>query len=235
MNMKKTALYSLLTAALGLSVYLAAQAGGGATAGGGAAKSESGSKLSNILLENFEDAGSWQGTMPIDLGIIRVMRREGASKELKAEGSNANRYVLGARINYFKSGPSWFSLTPPREIPIPGVTKSISVWVSGRNYNHQLKAVLKDFHGDIRYANFGKMNFPGWQKMTAQISPHIVQDNFKMNPVWRPRGVKVTAMLVDCAMDETTGEYFMYLDNLSAVTEMFAEENVDPDDMVDDW
>jgi len=230
--MKKSIILSAFLALAALALFVAAQEAKPAAAG---KKGESGSISSNFLVENFEDAGAWQGSMPIDFGVIRVIRREGAPRELKQESSNANRYVLGARVNYFKSGPTWFALIPPREIHIPGVTKSISVWVSGRNYNHVLKAVVKDFYGEIRYATFGKMNFPGWNKMTAQVSPFIQQDNFKMNPVWRPRGLKVKAMLVECAMEETTGEYFLYLDNMSAISEMFAEENVDPDDIVDDW
>ncbi len=197
--------------------------------------SGSGSAVTNFPIDDFEDAGAWQGHMPIDLGLIRVLRREGAPGELKKDKNSVNKYVLGAKVAYFKTGPSWFAVTPPREIAIPGVAKSLSLWVAGRSFSHVLKATFRDYNSEIRFCNFGKLNFPGWQKLTAQISPNIAQDNYKLNSADRPRGIKISGLLVECAMDETSGEYFLYVDDFKAQTDMFFEDNRDVDDLQDNW
>jgi hypothetical protein len=194
-----------------------------------------GGSLTNFLVDNFEDAGSWQGSMPNDLGIIRVLRREGGPKDLRSADSNANRYVLGAKVNYFKTGPSWFAVSPPKDVAIPGASRSFTMWVAGRSFNHVLKILYKDFNNEPRFSVFGKLNFPGWQKLQAQVPPSVIQDNYKLNAIDHPRGIRLTSLLIECAMEETSGEYFVYFDDLRAQTDMFVEDNRDPDDPQDDW
>ncbi|RKX81335.1 MAG: flagellar filament protein FlaA, partial [Spirochaetes bacterium] len=48
-------------------------------------------------------------------------------------------------------------------------------------------------------------------------------------------GIKVEGFRVDCDPEETLGSYFFYLDDLRAVTDLFAEESRDVDDMMDNW
>jgi len=215
-------------------VYVFSQEGTATKPAATTGLSGSGSVISNFTIDDFEDAGSWQGHMPIDLGLIRVLRREGAPGELKKEGKQ-NKYVLGAKVAYFKTGPSWFAVTPPRPVPIPGIAKSFSLWVAGRSFSHILKATFKDYNGELRFCTFGKLNFPGWQKMSAQISPNVLQDNYKLNSLDRPRGISVTSLLIECAMEETSGEYYLYVDDFKAQTDVFFEENKDPDDIQDNW
>ncbi len=236
--MKKIILLSIvsLTALTVTGFYLFSQnaAAPAATSSANSA-SVGGGTLTNFLIDNFEDAGAWQGNMPNDLGLIRILRREGGPKDLRNADSNANRYVLGAKVDYFKTGPSWFTVAPPKDIAIPGATRNFSIWVAGRSFSHVLKILYKDFNGEARYSIFGKLNFPGWQKLGAQVPPSVVQDNYKLNAVDHPRGIRITSLLVECAMDETSGEYFVYFDELRAQTDMFNEDNKDPDDPQDDW
>jgi len=194
-------------------------------------------EIQDIIIDDFEDAGSWQGQMPRDLGIIKIQAREGGAGELVKADAEKNKFVLGAKIAYFKTGPSWFSIYPPREIQIKGITKSLSVWVAGRNFSHVLKAIIRDYNGNLRYTSFGRLAFPGWQQLTAQIPLNVVQENYKLFSTDRPRGIRFVSFLVECAMDETVGEYYCYLDNLSAMSDMFLDnpENQDAHDPRDTW
>lgn len=194
-------------------------------------------QITNILIEAFEDAGSWQGLMPRDLGIIRVQAREGGPKDVIEKDKENNKYCLGAKVSFFKTGYSHFSLQPPREIQIKGVSKSLSIWVAGRNFTHKLRAIIRDFNGELRFTSFGRLNFYGWQQLHAQIPMSIVQENYKLFSVDRPRGIKFCSFVIDCAPDETVGDYFMYIDNLEAKTDIFWDNpsNLDSFDMKDTW
>jgi hypothetical protein len=192
--------------------------------------------LTNIIVDDFEDAGAWQGEMPRDLGIIKIQAREGGAGEVKPD-ENQTYYCLGAKVSFFKTGPSWFSISPPREIPIKGLCQSLSVWVCGRSFSHKLKAIMRDFNGELRFTSFNKLIFAGWKKLEARVPDNVIQDNYKLFSSDRPRGIKFVSFVVDCAQDETVGEYYMYLDNLEARSDVFYEvpENQIPHNMQDNW
>ena len=94
--------------------------------------------ITNFIIDNFEFANTWQGAMPRDYGLVNIIRREGGPADVVAEGEEENRYILGVKVEYFKTGYPWFSVTPPRPVKIPGYTKEISVWVAGRNHNNSM-------------------------------------------------------------------------------------------------
>lgn len=193
-------------------------------------------EISNILIENFEDAGAWQGEMPRDLGIIRVQAREGGPRDL-TENNEKNKFCLGAKILFFKTGASWFSISPPKDIAVKGLSKSFSVWVAGRNFKHNLKALIRDYNGDLNMIEFGQLNFFGWQELYAQIPMSIEQENYKLYSVDRPRGIKFVSFFVNCAQDETVGSYYLYIDDLRAKTDVFWEnpKNKDEYNPKDTW
>lgn len=226
---------------LGAAWYLFAQDAATTTADDGGSDnvlSDTGTvEIEQVLVDDFEDAGSWQGMMARDLGIIRVQKREGGPADLTEADPDNNQYILGAKVSYFKTGPSWFALAPPREIPVAGISKGLSVWVAGRNFQHHLKAIIRDFNGDLRFTKFGKLNFPGWQKMEAAIPDSVDQYNYRLVSYDRPRGILFHSLVIDCAMDETVGEYYLYLDNLEATSDMFLEnpDNQIQDDPKDNW
>jgi hypothetical protein len=75
--------------------------------------------------------------------------------------------------------------------------------------------------------------------MTAVIPPQqelgtngIVQQNFHYSNI---SGIKVTGFRIDCDPMEALGTYFVYFDDLRAVTDLFTEDLRDPDDPIDDW
>jgi hypothetical protein len=48
-------------------------------------------------------------------------------------------------------------------------------------------------------------------------------------------GLKVLGFKIECDPMEAYGSYYVYFDDLRAVTDLFAEDNRDVDDMVDSW
>ena len=48
-------------------------------------------------------------------------------------------------------------------------------------------------------------------------------------------GLSIDGFNVKCNIDETYGRYYIYFDDVRAVTDLFAEESRDTDDMMDAW
>ena len=92
--------------------------------------------------------------------------------------------------------------------------------------------MLEDHFGNSAVINMGKLNFSGWKKVTVSVPPNIVQRDYHYN---NKMGIMITGFNVECDLDETYGNYYIYFDDLRAVTDVFAEENRDIDDMNDSW
>jgi hypothetical protein len=147
--------------------------------------------------------------------------------------------VLGTRVDYLRRGFTSFTIYPTRPIAIEGITKTVSVWVAGRNYNHSLMLLIEDFFGRPFELYMGRLNFQGWKKMTVAIPPQadnslngIVQRNYHYNNLM---GIKILGFRIDVDPMEAYGSYYIYFDDLRAVTDLFAENSRDPDDMMDSW
>ena len=195
--------------------------------------------LVEVSVNKVEDVAYWTSDMPYDQGFVQIRRFEGAPKEkeaLAAESANSvqeqDRYVLGAKIQFLRRADSSFAIYPVRPLPIEGLTKTLSVWVVGRNYNHVLKAVVEDYFGQRQELTLGKLNFMGWKKLTVAIPPSIVQDEYHFTV---KRGIKFIGFRIDADLKEAYGTYFLYLDDIRAVTDLFEEYYRDTDDMPDSW
>jgi hypothetical protein len=200
--------------------------------------------LKEISIDKFEHDSYWSGFISPDDGFINVRLHEGtpAGKEPVPEEADLNivdNHVLGVRVDFLHRGNVSFSLYPRRPIPIEGITKTISVWAVGRNYNHVLKIIIQDFFGRQFELQMGKLNFQGWKRLTVAIPSQpligkagIVQKDYHYT---NQLGIKVVGFKVECDPAEAAGTYYLYLDDLRATTDLFAENDRDPDDMNDAW
>lgn len=264
--MKKTIIV-LLTLAASATIF--AQTSGNAnantttTASGGSNTADIGSpdpnkigietaqqKLKEVAIDKFEAAGFWEAAISSDEGVITGRLFEGrpaaAASEPVADpryvGQDpkvVDKYVFGVKTEFYQRGYNEIFINAKRPVPIEGITKTISVWVVGRNYNHVLWVELKDFFGNSYELPMGKLNFQGWKKMSVAIPPQnpdgrtgIVQRNYHYT---NHMGLKITGFRVECDPDEAYGTYYIYLDDLRAVTDLFAEDSRDTDDMPDTW
>jgi len=200
--------------------------------------------LKEVSVDKFEHDGFWRSTMSSDEGYAtsRLFAGSPSGKEPipdEAELNIPDKYVLGTRIDFLRRGYNSFTIYPTRPIPIEGITKTVSLWVAGRNYNHDLTLLIEDFFGRKYEFYIGKLNFMGWKRMTVTIPPQaedglsgVVQRNYHYN---NHMGIKIMGFRVDCDPLEAYGSYYIYLDDLRATTDLFSEYYRDPDDMVDGW
>ena len=196
-------------------------------------------KLKEISVNKMEDSGFWYGVMPADHGLISLQSFSGGSvnKEFIEDEQQfglgePDENVLGGKIEFYHRGAITFSLKPVRPLAVEGITKTVSVWVAGRNTQHRLELVVADFFGNVAVIPMGKLNFSGWKKLTVTIPPHIKQRDYHYND---RMGITINGFNVNCNIDETYGRYYIYFDDIRAVTDLFAEESRDVDDMMDAW
>lgn len=195
--------------------------------------------LQEISVDRFEDPGFWNVAIPTDRGLISHRRVQGGPSgkqpipaEQAAGVTVVDDYVIGVRTDFYRRGAVSLSLTPVRPLAVPGIVKTISVWVVGRNFNHQLSLVIEDYFGNVNVLPMGRLNFSGWKQLTVAVPPTIIQRNPHYNI---QTGLKIRGFVIDADIMESYGTYYVYFDDLRAVTDLFAEESRDPDDMVDNW
>jgi len=206
-------------------------------------------ELKEISVDKFESAGFWSCYISADEGWIQGRLFEGApsgktqiedEKNAGMDPKETDKYVFGARTDFYHRGYNEIYILAQRPIPVEGITKTLSVWVAGRNYNHTLKVIIEDFNG-VRYElPMGNLNFQGWKQLSVSIPPQnvgsggIVQRDFHYAT---HMGLKVIGFKIECSPMEAYGTYYVYFDDLRAMTDLFAEDpkNKDPDDMADNW
>jgi len=200
--------------------------------------------LTELSLDKFEMEGFWHSTISSDSGFtVSRLFDGGAGGKTPIEGEPddlaADSHVLGVRVDFLRRGYSSIYIQAARPIPIEGITKTVSIQVAGRNYNHRLNLVIQDFYGRYFEVYLGKLNFQGWKKLVAAIPPQqeagsngIIQQNYHYSNI---SGIKIVGFRIDCDPVESFGTYYVYLDDLRAVSDLFTEQSRDPDDPQDDW
>ena len=199
--------------------------------------------LHEISLDKFEREGSWGVHISPDYGVItgRLFEGSPAMKDPLKEDEgkeNEDTQVLGVKVEFFKRGINSFYITSQRPIPIEGVTKTVSVWVCGRNMGHELYLLVEDYFGRNYELYMGSLGFSGWKKLTAVVPPSpdgehgIVQHSAYYGD--KP-GLRIIGFRVDCDPMLSRGAYYMYLDDLRCVTDLYDMQNHDEDDMPDNW
>jgi hypothetical protein len=201
-------------------------------------------KLKEVSIDKFEFDGYWLSAMSVDEGHTTTRLFEGSPAgkvplEEERDFDIPDRYVLGTRVDFIHRGYTSFTIYPQRPIPIEGIAKTVSIWVVGRNFNHELHILFQDFFGRPYELYMGKLNFQGWKRLTVAIPPQsgdgsggIVQRSYHYN---NQMGIKITGFRIDCDPMEAYGSYYIYFDDLRAVTDLFAEDDRDADDMIDSW
>jgi hypothetical protein len=202
-------------------------------------KDQAQQQLVEISVTKMEDAAFWTGAMAIDDGIVPLRSLPGSPAAKKpAEGDVLNKIkeqdtrVLAVKVDFYHRGMVSFTLHPTAPIPVPGISKTISVWVAGRNFNHTLKVLLEDYFGNHMELTVGPLTFMGWKKLTVAIPPTIVQTDYHFT---YKDGIKITGFMIECDPMEAMGTYYLYLDDIRVVTDLFGEARRDADDMSDGW
>jgi hypothetical protein len=195
--------------------------------------------LKEVSVEKFEDAAFWYPAMPLDMGVAQIKRLSGtpAGKQPIPDEATIgikedDKYVLGLKVSFFHRGVAEFAVHPLNPIPVEGIVKTLSIWVVGRNFNHVLKIQLTDYRGQAQELTVGTLNFIGWKKLTVAIPPSILQTEYHYT---YKSGIQITGLKVETDPLDSYGTYYVYFDDLRAVTDLFGESKRDSDDMSDGW
>lgn len=200
-------------------------------------------ELAEVSVDRFELEGTWYSAMSGDMGftVSRLFTGAPAAKQPieSEEGMEIqDDNVLGVRVDFLRRGHHHFTVRPVRPIPIEGVTRTVSVWVAGRNSNHQLFLLVRDMQGRNHSIYMGDLNFQGWRQLTAVIPGQPIDGNGIIQRSHRNfhqrMGIEITGLRVHTDPSESYGSYYIYFDDLRAVTDLFSMGR-DPDDMVDGW
>ena len=197
--------------------------------------------LREVSVDRYEVEGSWNATISPDYGVIGARLFEGspmAKEPLKGEEEALDKKVLGVKVEFFRRGINSFFVRSTRPIPIEGVTKTVSVWVAGRNKDHDLYLLVQDYNGNNFELWMGTLGFSGWRKMQVAIPPtpdgeHGIIQSSAYGGV-KP-GLRIVGFRIDCNPMLARGTYYLYFDDLRATTDLYDIENRDEDDMNDDW
>jgi hypothetical protein len=196
-------------------------------------------QLVELSIGKMEDAAFWRGAMALDDGIVTLRSLPGSPLAKKpAEGdvlykiNEQDKRVLGVRVDFYHRGVVSFTVHPTAPIPIAGISKTLSVWVAGRNFNHTLKILIDDYFGRPMELTIGKLTFMGWKKLTVAVPPSITQTDYHFT---LKDGIKITGFKIECDPLEAMGTYYLYFDDIRAVSDLFGEARRDTDDMTDGW
>lgn len=197
--------------------------------------------LREVSVDRFEIEGSWDASISPDYGVIssRLFDGSPAAKDpIQGDEEAPDTKVLGVKVEFFRRGVNSFYIKSARPIPIEGVTKTISLWAAGRNMNHELYVLVQDYYGSNFELYVGNLGFSGWKKMQVAVPPtpdgeHGIIQQSAYDGI-RP-GLRIVGFRVDCNPVLARGTYYLYLDDLRAVTDLYDIENRDEDDMRDDW
>ena len=199
--------------------------------------------LREVSVDKFEREGSWNVHMSPDNGVVaaRLFKGAPAMKEPLPEDEgkeDLDTQVLGVRVDFIRRGVNSFNIMAGRPMPVEGTVKTVSMWVCGRNQSHDMYLLIQDYFGRNYEVYMGNLGFSGWKKLTAVIMPSpdgehgIVQSSAYYGD--KP-GFKILGFRVDCNPIQAKGSYYLYLDDLRAVTDLYDLENRDEDDMLDNW
>lgn len=161
----------------------------------------------------------------------RLVPERGVAEATEDQVTVENLRILGVKVAFHHRGYNWFAVYPPNPYVLDGEVKTFSLWVCGRNKRHELYVIVKDLFGSQRFISLGKLNFLGWKNLITEVPVQITQYDYRYDH----RGLTFEGFLVRCNLEDSWGEYYMYLDNLEVTLSRYYEEGRDVNDPLDNW
>ncbi len=139
---------------------------------------------------------------------------------------------LGIRINFeYSHGNDWAQIYPLYPVSVfyakegegilrnVGPIKSISIWVSGRNYKNSIEVRMLDQNGKYKSINFGHLFFKGWRKLTWE-NPNYIKELKKRDlvkphlyPQYEPY-LKFESLVIYKSPQEIGGDFVTYVKDI---------------------
>ena len=151
----------------------------------------------------------------------------------------SQKYSLGVKAQFLKKSYNWIEFHPyksdtafaadkpdknavGKETPInlPGVIKSLDVWVWGGNYNYWLEFYLRDFKGFVHRLSAGDIAFIGWRNMRTKIPASIPQAEHHVPFL---KSLKLTQIKLWSYPTERVDQFYAYFDYMQVQTDVYIE------------
>ncbi|MDR1127109.1 MAG: flagellar filament outer layer protein FlaA [Treponema sp.] len=217
------------------------------------------SSLETIVLETFDNGSEagydWkvegskfatktdEATYPKSAFVAAWPSQLFKSKDGKDKDGNTLN-ALGIQGAFDRRGDNWIDIYPtlkeddansgaaagdPFEIPMPGRTDKISMWVWGMNLDYYLEVYVRDYLGLVHVLKMGDLDFAGWNKLVAKV-PSTIRQNKKSYP--RLESLKLVKFRIWTKPREQVSPFYVYFDQLATLTDTF-ESIFDGDDLAD--
>ncbi len=207
------------------------------------------SDVQEVSVDLFEDPTLWRSHISRDDGIAvhqRFLGGPNGKDELPIAQTISGRIedenVLGIKTEFIRRGFTEIVFTPARPISVPGIVQELSIWVAGRELEHELHVLISNIDGDLRKLYVGQLNFRGWRKLSVTVPPYSrngggVLTGVKQFDPRRPldSGIDIEAIIIEPLYTEAYGTYYVYFDDLRATTDLAVITERDTDDPVDAW
>lgn len=190
-----------------------------------------------IVVDPFESS-LWKGSMDKQQGsiVVRPLKGKAMGKEAPAGSENiptTDISVMGIKVTFSRRAIGTIVLKPSRPIPVPGYVQSLSVWADGRNTEHLISILVEDINGKELLLPLGKLNFYGWKQLKTAVPPNkLVQHEKGM----KNSGLLIKAIQIKTSINDSKGVFYLYLDDLRAVTNLVEEKQyADEGSISDAW
>jgi len=194
-------------------------------------------QLAEVQVSTMADPVFWVPRVSSDFGSLTMRAFPGgpANKPLIAgdDSDPADNRMLGIRVNFNRRGAPELTLRAVRPLAVEGIVRVVSVWVAGRNAPHTLFLQIRDFDGNLRELNMGDLNFTGWRQMSVAI-PSSIRQQHRLNN--HEAGISIVGFRVRFHLPDTGGAYFIYFNDLRALTDLSPLlDGRTADDPMDNW
>ncbi len=137
---------------------------------------------------------------------------------LKVLGINGGFDRLGYNyVEFFPATKDAEGTVVSQPLRIPGVGKSIDIWVWGSMFRYNLEVHIRDSRGIPYVLELGNLWFRGWRNLSVRIPTHIPQSQ-----IYLPNylGLTLTKFVVRTDPGEKVDNFFVYFDNLKVLSDM---------------
>jgi hypothetical protein len=186
-----------------------------------------------------------------DIWPTALFRNNRDNKELRS---------LGIWGKFKRMGYNWIDIYPtlksegqdakPYEIPIPGRTRYLDMWVWSSNLNYYMEAYLRDEQGVVHTVYMGDLVHQGWKNLRATVPNTIPQrrriilepsssntlNTDERNSVF----LKFVKFRIWTTPREPVSNFYIYFDHFKVLTDVFVtqydgDELTDPDWIRENW
>ncbi len=160
---------------------------------------------------------------------------------------NRDLESMGIHSKFDRKGYNYIEIIPaakdnsgnlvPKAIPIPGRVQRMDLWVYGTNYNYRMDIFLRDYRGIDHVLHLGSLEFIGWRDLAVSVPGSIPQ---MRRYIPQFQGLELTKLVIWTAPDEKVDDYWVFIDELTILTDMYrtrfdGEDLADPDYLNQLW